>query len=75
MGLFGYLNGFGGRDLAIDLGTANTLVYVRDRGIIINEPSVVAIHQRSGESRESASRQGSQGCSAGRRGRSRPSAP
>jgi rod shape-determining protein MreB len=34
-------------DLAIDLGTANTLVYARDRGIIINEPSVVAIHRNS----------------------------
>ncbi|MCY4524942.1 MAG: rod shape-determining protein [Halobacteriovoraceae bacterium] len=32
-------------DLAIDLGTANTLVYGKDRGIIINEPSVVAVHQ------------------------------
>ncbi len=31
-------------DLAIDLGTANTLVYARDRGIIVNEPSVVAVH-------------------------------
>jgi len=31
-------------DLAIDLGTANTLVYAKDRGIIVNEPSVVAIH-------------------------------
>ena len=31
-------------DLAIDLGTANTLIYVRDKGIILNEPSVVAIH-------------------------------
>ena len=31
-------------DLAIDLGTANTLVYARDRVIIINEPSVVAVH-------------------------------
>ncbi len=30
-------------DLAIDLGTANTLVYVKDKGIVINEPSVVAI--------------------------------
>lgn len=34
-------------DLAIDLGTANTLVYARDRGIIINEPSVVAIHRNT----------------------------
>ena len=32
------------RDLAIDLGTANTLVYVRGRGIVLNEPSVVAIN-------------------------------
>jgi len=31
-------------DLAIDLGTANTLVYARDRGIIVNEPTVVAVH-------------------------------
>ena len=31
-------------DLAIDLGTANTLVYVKDKGVVINEPSVVAIH-------------------------------
>jgi len=35
------------RDLGIDLGTANTLVYVRGRGIIINEPSVVAINNQS----------------------------
>src|SRR3984885_8638896 len=38
---------FFSNDLAIDLGTANTLVYARDRGIIINEPSVVAIHRNS----------------------------
>ena len=35
-------------DLAIDLGTANCLVYARDRGIIVNEPSVVAVHQTAG---------------------------
>ncbi len=35
---------FLGRDMAIDLGTANTLVYVRGRGIVLNEPSVVAIN-------------------------------
>lgn len=35
-------------DIGIDLGTANTLVYVRGQGIIINEPSVVAINQKSG---------------------------
>jgi len=36
-------------DIGIDLGTANTLVYVRGRGIVINEPSVVAINQKSGQ--------------------------
>jgi rod shape-determining protein MreB len=39
----------GGRDMAVDLGTANTLVYVRGRGIVLSEPSVVAIDSRSGE--------------------------
>ena len=39
----------GGRDMAIDLGTANTLVYVRGRGIVLSEPSVVAIDSRTGE--------------------------
>ena len=37
-----------GRDMAVDLGTANTLVYVRGRGIILNEPSVVAINIKDG---------------------------
>ncbi len=36
------------RDIAVDLGTANTLVYVRGRGIILNEPSVVAINTKDG---------------------------
>ena len=49
MGLFNYLTGFGGRDMAVDLGTANTLVYVRGRGIVLSEPSVVAIDQRTGD--------------------------
>jgi rod shape-determining protein MreB len=49
MGMLGYLNGFGGRDMAVDLGTANTLVYVRGRGIVLSEPSVVAIDHASGE--------------------------
>ena len=40
--------GFFGRDMAIDLGTANTLVYVRGRGIVLNEPSVVAVNQDTG---------------------------
>ena len=39
---------FIGRDIGVDLGTANTLVYVRGRGIVLNEPSVVAINTDSG---------------------------
>ena len=49
MGFFSYLTGFGGRDMAVDLGTANTLVYVRGRGIVLSEPSVVAVDSRTGE--------------------------
>ncbi|MEV5414245.1 rod shape-determining protein [Thermopolyspora sp. NPDC052614] len=41
--------GFLGRDMAVDLGTANTLVYVRDRGIVLDEPSVVALNTRTGK--------------------------
>jgi rod shape-determining protein MreB len=37
-------SGFFGRDMAVDLGTANTLIYVRGRGIVLNEPSVVAVN-------------------------------
>ncbi|GAA4504896.1 rod shape-determining protein [Actinoallomurus oryzae] len=40
---------FLGRDMAVDLGTANTLVYVRGRGIVLNEPSVVAINTHTGK--------------------------
>src|SRR5574343_68253 len=36
-------------DMAIDLGTANSLVYVKDKGIIINEPSVVAVNNKTGQ--------------------------
>ena len=49
MSILDYLRSFGGRDMAVDLGTANTLVYVRGRGIVLSEPSVVAIDQRTGE--------------------------
>jgi rod shape-determining protein MreB len=38
-----------GRDMAVDLGTANTLVYVRGRGVALDEPSVVALDESSGE--------------------------
>jgi rod shape-determining protein MreB len=41
------LRGLYSNDLSIDLGTANTLIYVRDQGIVLNEPSVVAIRQES----------------------------
>src|SRR3954467_15510732 len=40
---------FGGRDLAVDLGTANTLVFIRGRGIVLFEPSVVAFSEETGE--------------------------
>jgi len=46
--MFGFLNGYFSNDLAIDLGTANTLIYVRGKGIVLNEPSVVAIRQEGG---------------------------
>ena len=45
--VFNSLLGFFSSDLAIDLGTATTLVYLRDKGIVLSEPSVVAIHKES----------------------------
>ena len=42
------LRSFSGRDIAVDLGTANTLVYVRGRGIVLDEPSVVAMDVTNG---------------------------
>jgi len=46
--MFGNLLGIFSADMAIDLGTANTLVYVKGRGIVLNEPSVVAITSNKG---------------------------
>jgi rod shape-determining protein MreB len=46
--MFSRLFGFLSADMAIDLGTANTLVYVKGRGIVLNEPSVVAIADQRG---------------------------
>ena len=46
--MFKRLFGLFSNDLAVDLGTANTLIYVRNRGIVLNEPSVVAIRQMGG---------------------------
>lgn len=46
--MFGFLRGYFSSDLAIDLGTANTLIYVRGQGVVLDEPSVVAIRQEGG---------------------------
>ena len=46
--MFGLFRNYFSNDLAIDLGTANTLIYMRDRGIVLDEPSVVAIRQEGG---------------------------
>ena len=46
--MFGFLRSYFSNDLAIDLGTANTLIYVRGKGIVLDEPSVVAIRQEAG---------------------------
>ncbi len=48
MGMLGRLKGLFSYDISIDLGTANTLIYVRGEGIILDEPSVVAIRQEAG---------------------------
>ncbi|HEX5090592.1 MAG TPA: rod shape-determining protein [Nocardioides sp.] len=42
-------NNLVGRDMAVDLGTANTLVYVRGKGVLVDEPSVVAVNEKTGE--------------------------
>lgn len=47
--MFKALRGIVSNDLSIDLGTANTLIYVKDKGIVLNEPSVVAIRHHHGQ--------------------------
>jgi len=47
--MFAHLRGMMSADMAIDLGTANTLVYVKGRGVVLNEPSVVAIIEAHGK--------------------------
>ncbi|MEJ6679506.1 MAG: rod shape-determining protein [OM182 bacterium] len=47
--MFKRIRGLFSNDLSIDLGTANTLIYVRDQGIVLNEPSVVAIRTHNGQ--------------------------
>lgn len=51
--MFGFLRGYFSNDLAIDLGTANTLIYVRSKGIVLDEPSVVAIRQDGANAKKS----------------------
>lgn len=46
--MFGFFRNYFSNNLAIDLGTANTLIYMRGKGIVLNEPSVVAIRQEGG---------------------------
>ena len=48
--MFGFLRSYFSSDMAIDLGTANTLIYVRGKGIVLDEPSVVAIRHDGGPS-------------------------
>jgi len=47
--VFGKLLGLFGKDMAMDLGTANTLIYIKGKGVVLNEPSVVAIQRDSGK--------------------------
>src|ERR1700740_218571 len=54
MSFFTRLFKFSSHDMAIDLGTANTVVYVRGRGIVLNEPSVVAVETLNGVKRVKA---------------------
>src|SRR5438067_4760619 len=49
MNLLASVLGMWSADVGIDLGTANTLVHVRGRGIVLNEPSVVAVSKRTGQ--------------------------
>ena len=54
MSFFSRMFRFSSHDMAIDLGTANTVVYVRGRGIVLNEPSVVAVETLNGVKRVKA---------------------
>ena len=49
MGLFDKIKKVWSQDMAIDLGTANTLVVVKGQGVVLNEPSVVAIVEQGGK--------------------------
>ena len=47
--IFKTVRGYFSNDLSIDLGTANTLIYTKDVGIVLDEPSVVAIREARGQ--------------------------
>ena len=47
--MFARLLGIFSADMAIDLGTANTLIYVRGRGVQLNQPTVIALNQKTGD--------------------------
>ena len=49
--MFGSLGGLFSSDMAIDLGTANTLIYIKGKGVVLNEPSVVAYNIKDGKKR------------------------
>ena len=74
--LFDWVYGMFSNDLAIDLGTATTLTFVKGRGIVANEPSVVAVQASSqgGPRRSSPSARKRRRCSAARRATSSRSA-
>jgi hypothetical protein len=74
--MFKRLRGYFSSDLSIDLGTANTLIYVRDKGIVLNEPSVVAVQDEPRAAARSSSRSAPRprACSAARRAISPPCA-
>ena len=70
--VFNSIFGWFSDDLAIDLGTANTLIYVKGEGIVCNEPSVVAMQKNSSGSRRvlaigSEAKKMLEGCHAGAR--------
>ena len=49
MGMFSKITGIWSQDMAIDLGTANTLVVLKNKGVVLNEPSVVAVADNKGK--------------------------
>ena len=54
--MFGFIKKYFSNDLAIDLGTANTLIYAKGKGIVLDEPSVVAIRTDTARAASAPSR-------------------